>query len=147
MEKLVFDDGIKEFEINGDPSRVLRFNPTDIGFVERYNDCLKTLETELKALDDVNLSDSGEPIEQLKETAELVKQVRMTLTKMTDHVFYEGASELIFGNINPLALSGGKTIFENFFSAIDKVVRPYMIQEQKKHEKNINKYKAVYKNL
>ena len=37
MKSLNFDSGVKEYEINGDPNRVLRINPTDFGIVDRIN--------------------------------------------------------------------------------------------------------------
>lgn len=33
--KLTFDDGYKSIEINGDPNKIIRINPTDTAFIQR----------------------------------------------------------------------------------------------------------------
>ena len=44
MNNLNFNEGYKEFTINNNPNRVIRFNPTDVGFVERFEVASKALE-------------------------------------------------------------------------------------------------------
>lgn len=35
MDSLNIDSGIREIAINGDPARIIRFNPSDLNFVDR----------------------------------------------------------------------------------------------------------------
>ena len=35
MSSIIFDEGYRTFDINGDPNRVLRINPADIGILDR----------------------------------------------------------------------------------------------------------------
>ena len=50
MEKFVFDDGVREFQVNG--GGVLRFNPGDMNLYGRFLEAaekIRTVETELVA--------------------------------------------------------------------------------------------------
>ena len=38
MATLSFETGIKTFDINGDPNRVVSFNPSDLNFIHRLYD-------------------------------------------------------------------------------------------------------------
>ena len=55
MQNINFDEGYKEFSINGDEKRVIRFNPKDFGILTRMED---------------TLSDFGEIEKKLKESTE-----------------------------------------------------------------------------
>lgn len=48
MESLIFDSGIKEFQING--KGVLRFNPSDPNLYGRYMESMKKIEAVEKAM-------------------------------------------------------------------------------------------------
>ena len=56
MQSIRFDDGYKEFMINDDPNRVIRFNPADYGIIERFNTARKDITAEMEKLEgDVEL--------------------------------------------------------------------------------------------
>lgn len=132
MNNINFDEGYKEFQINNDPNRVLRFNPKDMAFVER----LQNAQNEFKSM--LEMIKGKEDVEQI---ANANKEVR----KITDEIFYEGASDIIYGNQHPLTLMGGKTIFERFIEAVGEVMKPYIEKENQLAEKRIKKYTDVYK--
>lgn len=62
-----------------------------------------------------------------------------------DNIFYEGASEIVFGKQNPLSMSNGNTIFNNFMTAFAEYIKPFIEKETKKIQKNIEKYRKAYK--
>ena len=41
--KLEFDDGYKNIELNNDPNKVIRFNPTDAKFIQKISNADETL--------------------------------------------------------------------------------------------------------
>lgn len=145
MSGIVFNEGIKEFEINNDPNRILRFNPSDVGLVDRYYTCIEKMKEELKIVDDIRIDENGDPIDDLEESAKVIHRVNEVLRTNFDEVFYEGAAEVVFGKQNPLAFAGGQTIYENFMEALKDILGPEIEKEKQKSEKNINKYKEQYK--
>ena len=147
MEKLIFDDGCKEFEINGDPNRVLRFNPADIGFIERLEGALQNVTKDMESLKGIKLSPTGNALDEASEAAELVRSMNKSLRASFDQIFYPGAADVVFGAMNPLALSGGHTIYENFLKAFVAIVKPTMDTEVKATQEHLEKYKSEYDRL
>lgn len=147
MEKLVFDDGCKEFEINGDPSRVLRFNPADIGFIERLEGAMAEVTKEMDKLQGVKLSPTGNALDEASEAAGIVRSMNKSLRASFDQIFYPGAADIVFGAMNPLALSGGHTIYENFLKVFADIVKPTMNKEVQATQEHLAKYKDSYDRL
>lgn len=142
-----FDDGIKEISINGDENRILRVNVTDLGLIDRVDTSIKHLEREMEKLDSekIKLSSDGEAQDGMSEVAEQIRKLNKLFRDEFDNVFYPGSSEIVFGNQNPLSISDGKTIFENFMVAFAKYIKPFIEEESKKTKKNIDKYRRLYK--
>lgn len=145
MSGIVFNEGIKEFEINNDPNRILRFNPSDVGLVDRYYTCIEKMKEELKNVDDIKIDENGDPMDSFEESAKTIHHVNDVLRSNFDEVFYEGAADVVFGKQNPLAFAGGQTIYENFMEALKGILEPEIEKEREKSEKNIRKYKEQYK--
>ena len=60
------------------------------------------------------------------------------------------AAKVVFGTMSPLALSHGKSIFENFLTAFTDYVKPYVEAETKAAQVSDEKaaeYKAEYDRL
>lgn len=133
MNNINFEEGYKEFNINNDPNRVLRFNPRDINIIDRIEDAQAQLKAEIKELEKKDISDT-----------EMVKQANILLKNLTDGIFYEGSYEIVFNGQNPLTLINGKTIYERFFESIVNVMRPFVNKEKVAREKRMSKYKEIY---
>ena len=59
MKSINFETGYKEFTINDDPERVIRFNPTDADILQRFRKALDDIRGEKKKLKDVGLKADG----------------------------------------------------------------------------------------
>ena len=99
MQSIRFDDGYKEFMINDDESRVIRFNPKDINLIERVNQAkinatekMKELNVDEKAL--VDLSDD----ESVNETLTIFSDLNKFLLDQVDLIFGKGAGVTVLVN-------------------------------------------------
>lgn len=144
MEKLSFNDGLKELEINGDPNRILRYNPGDIGILDRLETAYRKVNDKYKELQGVKLSPTGNALDEASETAGIIRDLNKSLRDTFDTIFYPGAADIVFGYMNPLAIAGGKTVFENFMNAYTQLVKPQIEKEARTMQKHINKYKKAY---
>lgn len=124
MNNIVFEEGYKEFAINNDESRILRFNPTDLALFEK----IKKELSEVQKFDDD--TDDVEADRMLRETI--------------DKIFYEGASAIIFKDQNVLTTVNGVTIFERFFKALLNIMKPYVEKEARKTAEKIEKYRKQH---
>lgn len=139
-----FDDGIQEITINNDNNRILRVNVRDIGILDRVQRVADNFQEKIKTLgDELTITSDGEAT--VPEIAEAVRRMNQEMRTEFDNIFYEGASEIVFGKQNPLSVSNGNTIFNNFMTAFAEYIKPFIEKETKKMQKNIEKYRKAYK--
>lgn len=143
-----FDEGYIEFSINNDPERILKINPSDLSLLERMQEAIKTLKKQTETVKNIKITTNGNAVDNLSEAAETVCKANKMLRSTVDHVFYDGAADIIFKNQNPLALTAdGKTIFESFFSGFNKAVKPILAAQAKKSNAHLEKYRDEYSAL
>lgn len=145
MKNLCFDDGYKEFSINNDPNKVIRFNPADLGIIERVNKAYQEIEKATKFKSDIELKVDGSPVDVIGQAAELVKSVSDTVKAQIDYIFNSPVSEVVFGNQSPLAMVKGKPLYERFLEAIIPVIQEEVMTELAASKKRINKYVSQVK--
>lgn len=139
-----FDDGIEEITINNDKNRVLRVNVRDIGILDRVQHVADNFQNQIKTLgEELTITSDGEAT--VPEIAEAVRRINQEMRTEFDSIFYDGASEIVFGKQNPLSMSNGNTIFNNFMTAFAEYIKPFIEKETKKMQKNIEKYRKAYK--
>lgn len=124
MEKLIFDNGIKEYQIND--GGVLRFNPSDPNVYTRFLDVMdkiQTVENELvakakeieKAEDQ---SQSGAAV--LRLMAEADRETKKLLAEVFGE---ENDFDAILGGVNLLAVAtNGERVITNFLEALQPIM-------------------------
>lgn len=139
-----FDDGIQEITINNDKNRILRVNVRDIGILDRVQRVADNFQEKIKTLgEELTITNDGEAA--VPEIAEAVRRMNQEMRTEFDSIFYDGASEIVFGKQNPLSMSNGNTIFNNFMTAFAEYIKPFIEKETKTMQKNIEKYRKAYK--
>lgn len=139
-----FDDGIQEITINNDKNRILRVNVRDIGILDRVQRVADNFQEKIKTLgEELTITSDGEAA--VPEIAEAVRRMNQEMRTEFDSIFYDGASEIVFGKQNPLSMSNGNTIFNNFMTAFAEYIKPFIEKETKTMQKNIEKYRKAYK--
>lgn len=128
MKSICFDEGFREYAINGDENRVIRVNPSDFGIVKR-------LTAAQEAMKEVEIESTPEGI------AEFDRFARDQL----DQVFGEGTAEIVFGKTNCASMAGGKPIYQNFLEAFAPIIKADIEAEKKKSDENIKKYTSQVK--
>lgn len=134
-----FDDGVKTFEINNDPNRVIKFNPSDLNLINR----LAEAEKKIKEL----VEEAKEFKTTSKDTMALFNKLNETekeCREQFNYIFGEEYDHIVFGQQSIFSVSKGKTIMENFVDALLEEVSPILKEEQAKFDKNVSKYKEQY---
>ena len=138
MKNISIPDGVEEYNLN---DRVtVRFNPTDVGFLERLhhvNTRLTELQAELNSAKET-LGDDEAGIFAL--ASDLDAQMRAEL----DSLFDVPICEALFGSINLYASAGGFPVWTNFLLAIAEETGAAMQSELAAREKRIAKYTSKY---
>ena len=116
MEQLIFDSGIKEYQING--KGVLRFNPSDPNVYARFLEAVEKLKAAEEEL--------TRQAESAKETqiVELMTQADRKMKGILDWVFGgDNDFQKLLGGINLLAVAeNGERVVTNLFAALEPVL-------------------------
>lgn len=140
MRSLKFNTGIKEFDINGDESRVIRVDTTDINLGQRVEAGRKELRKLAKKFE--TLTKTAKSDDKILEIfSEYDKQVRQQI----DGMFDSPVSDIAFGNANCLSICGGNFLFENFLNILLPEIEKDLNEELKASEKRIKKYTSQVK--
>lgn len=135
MQSISFDEGYKEFAINNDENRVIRFNPKDFGILTRIEDTLSDFEALEKKLKDGN---EEEFTNNLREAEKVVHE-------KIDSIFNANVHDIIFNHQSPISLVGGEFLFMRVIEALIPIVEKEVKYEMQKSEKRMSKYTEKYK--
>lgn len=135
MQSISFDEGYKEFAINNDENRVIRFNPKDFGILTRMEDTLSDFEALEKKLKDGN---EEEFTNNLREAEKVVHE-------KIDSIFNANVHDIIFNHQSQISLVGGEFLFMRVIEALVPIVEKEVKYEMQKSEKRMSKYTEKYK--
>lgn len=129
MRSINFDDGFRTYAINGDESRVIRVNVTDLNALERFN-------TAVEEIDRLIADSKGEDA-----TPEKLVELDRIIREQFDLIFGEGMCETVFGRVNILsAVTDGRMLIESFLDAFLPVIREDIAAAAKASNERVNKY-------
>ena len=141
MKSLKIDDGYKEFMINDDPNRVIRFNPADVAILTRIRDSVDRIEQSLKdSEDDFAINPDGTPADKMEQAGDAVRKVTELVKEQINYIFNADVSEAVFGNQSPLSLVGGVPLYERFLNVVIPEIEKAVKTERKLSEKRVGKY-------
>ena len=138
MKSLNFDSGIEEYDLDGKVT--VRFNPTDVGFLEKLSDSFAALD-----LIQEEVRKSQEEITDDKDIFNLAKNLDTKMRDIINALFGQDVCTPLFGEMNLFASAGGLPVWANLMLAIADEVESSMEGELKKREARIRKYTDKYK--
>lgn len=112
MDSVNIETGEKHVAINGDPNRVIVFNPEDRLFIEKFYKLLPEIQSQSKIFEkreaeimkESGVDDLGIPIA-FQEILNLQKEVCVYMREKIDRVFGEGTSQTVFEDaLSPFAI-------------------------------------------
>lgn len=146
---LSFDDGYKEIEINGDPERVIRLNPTDAKFLNRlanFDESSKRIQEkygdiDLNSITDLqNLNENDSDFSKYKKVAETADKLDSAMRELINDIFGYDISSIVFGSDSCLSPAGGQPVFVNFMNAVLAYIKQEAEIEAEKSKTKIRKY-------
>ncbi len=143
MNNININDGFKEFTINNDPDKVIRFNPSDLGIIERINKAYNAITN--AEIDNVELNPDGTPVDTMTAASQTVEKFRNLICEQIDYIFNSSVSEVVFGNQSPLSMVKGIPFYERFLNAVVPIIEKEAKAEQLASQKRMNKYTGQVK--
>lgn len=117
MQKIIFDSGVKEFELG---SGVLRFNPADPNVYARFMDAADKI-----VMIEQELVEKGKTMEASGENAiRLLEEADKRAKELLNEVFGNGNDfHEILGGVNLLAVgANGERVITNLFNALTPIL-------------------------
>ena len=137
MKELRFETGLAEMTVNG--GRVIRFNPSDVGFM----DPLYTLLGKIEAIE-AEANKKQAKTDELGRLFDLSRSSDRRMRDAVDSVFGEGFCDDVFSGVRLTALADGLSVLENFVFAIMDEMDESVRNNLAKREGRIAKYTAKY---
>lgn len=136
----------KEFTINGDPTKILRLNTSDLSMVTRLKNLypkLKTLaEDALHEFDNVDESDDVESF--ITKTSESLTKIDAEMRKLVDALFDANVSELCAPEGTMYDPINGKLRFEYIIETLSSLYERDLKAEVDKATAHISKHTSKY---
>ena len=133
------------FRINGDSSKILELNTSDMGIVKRLNEVypkLQELAKKATTFDESELEDNTE--EGLTKFAEKLDEIDKDMKKLVDDLFQSNVSEVCCDNVTMYDLYGGVMRFEHIISTLAKLYENNLTSEVNKVRARIKKHTSKY---
>ena len=145
MKDLSFDEGYKEFSINGDENRVIRFNPSDMAIIKRLEEAKNKISESMAIKDDIELDNEGKPINSLENYSKVISHIDNVIKEQINYIFDSDVANVVFGNQSPLANIKGKPLYERFMESVMPEIKKAVEEEAKESRKRVAKYTKVVK--
>lgn len=131
-----FDTGVKEYSIND--ACTVRFNPTDLNFVEKVFNALEDIDK----LHEKYNADVGNADD--REVFDLARSFDAEVRETINAIFDDDVCTPIFGDMSINTISDGFPIWANFLLAVIDQFDGAFAEEKKKTNPRIKKYTAKY---
>ena len=139
-QSINFDEGIKEYEINGNPERVIKVNTADYGIIERFKNVEKRLDEKMKKYKDVKINADGSAVMGDEEAAEAIEDLSRIVKEEINYIFNADVADIVFDGTSPLSTRKGVPLYERFVNAMFPVIQKDIEAETKESSKRISKY-------
>lgn len=133
----------RKFEINGDISRILELNVSDLNVITRYNETypkldefMKDVQNELTKIDDAD--------EDLNKISEVLTKIDNEMRDCIDYIFDTNASEVCVPSGNMFDPVNGQFRYERIIEVLSKLYAEGISAEFNKIKKNTAKYTTKY---
>lgn len=146
MKNISFDEGLKSFTVNGDESRVIRFNPGDLNLFIRIKEFQSHCEDWIEKIQGIPLTPEGLPVKSAGKGTEILRDFNTFLRGELNCIFNADVYDTIFNGQSPLSTVGKEKeyLFEAFFHAATPYIQEEMDEFSRDSQRRIEKYTKGY---
>ncbi len=146
MENLSFDEGLKSYKINGDPNRILRFNPGDVNILTRYKEVVNNLNEIANELPDAKIKPDGTAEDNAEIVGAQLTAFNETLKKQINYLFNADVYDVLFAGQSPLCRvgTGRKLLCEEIIEKLGRLIGDECGETVDNVNLRVSKYTAEY---
>jgi len=139
-KNIQFDEGFKEYTINGDENRVIRVDTADIALTTRAVEAQKQIDAFMKRYEDIKIKADGTADIEEEAAIEAVKEMTDFVCGQIDYIFNSKVSDIVFNGASPLSTRNGIALYERFVNAMLPIIEADLKAENKAAQKRVDKY-------
>ncbi len=139
-QSIKFDEGYREYDINGDPNRIIKVDTADYGLIERFEEAERRIKAQLDKYKGIKIKPDGSAEMSDEAACKAVAQLSKTIKEAINYIFDYEVSSVVFGNRSPLSTRKGVPLYERFMNAMMPIIQADIEAEAKESNKRIQKY-------
>ena len=146
QKKIVVKDGKVDIPIEntfGERIGTLRFSPTDINIINRYNEVTDKLDDILQPLVNANIANTG--IGEDSDSVRILNEVGEQVTDLLDYIIDGDSREAFFKKMHIFSIVDGHFYCENVFQVLGAFISQEFETEVNRVSIRVNKYTHGYK--
>ena len=128
-------DTVKSFTINGDENRVVEFDTSDYGIIERFSECLDRMDAAAAHYESIKKDDS------LTDMAEKMKKADEEMYDIIDYIFDSKLARIALNGKSPFAPAKGKGMYK-----FEEILIQFLSQCEKDLQKGFEKINKAHVN-
>lgn len=147
MRSINFSDNLKSFAINGDESRVIRFNPADPNILVRADEAQRRIQEKQSDLENVKLLPDGTPVEsEADQVTDILKEFDELIRGEINYIFNADVYDTVFAGQSPLCIVGMEKefLFEAFLKAAMPIIQEGVAEFNTASQTRIERYTKGY---
>lgn len=137
MAEISFSTGVIEVPVNG--ARTIKFNPSDMGFVEKLYGLVAKID-DIEKRGHEKRAKTDDPVKMFEYYRAEDKQMR----QIVDAEFGDGFCNAVFPGVRLAAISDGLMVIENFIFAVIDLMDKDITENMAKRQGRISKYTEKY---
>ena len=135
----------KKFRINGDNTKILELNVSDMGIVSRLDEAYpKLMDLQDKVANLADVDEGADDREKLSSTAKKLNEIDKEMRELLDNIFQSNVSEICGSEGSMYDPIDGTFRYEHIISTLVKLYENNLNAEFAKMKKNISKHTAKY---
>lgn len=135
----------QKFRINGDNTKILELNTSDMGLVTRLNEAYpKLLDLQNKVVDLADVQDGDDDTELLSATATKLDKIDKEMRELLDYIFNSNVSEVCGSEGSMFDPIDGEFRYEHIISTLTKLYEHDMNKEFEQMKKRVEKHTSKY---
>lgn len=146
MRSISFSENYKSFSINGDDSRVIRFNPADPNILVRADEAQRRISEKQEQLTTVKLQPDGSPVNNTEAVREALRGFDEMIREEVNYIFNSDVYDTVFAGQSPLCIVGDEKefLFEAFLKAAMPIIEEGVDEFNAKGMDRIERYTKEY---
>ena len=135
----------KKFRINGDNTKILELNVSDMGIVSRLDEAYpKLMDLQDKVANLADVDEGADDREKLSSTAKKLNEIDKEMRELLDNIFQSNVSEICGSEGSMYDPIEGTFRYEHIISALTKLYETNLNAEFKAMKARMSKHTAKY---